>query len=65
MFTLNFLRRCYRKRIYSLTVLILLDILSAFYSGGVQHPLIRHMFLSYDLVSGFSNILYWIILLSV
>lgn len=61
MFALNFLRRCYGRRIYLLFVLILLDVLTAFYSEGVQHPYTRHLFLYYDLVSGLSNILYWII----
>lgn len=62
MFTLNFLRRCYGKRIYLFLVLILLDVLTIFYSGGIEHSLTRHMFISYDLVSGFANILFWIIL---
>lgn len=62
MFALYFLRRCCEKRTYLLIVLVLLDILSALYSGGVQHPLTRHMFVSHDLVSGFANILYWIVL---
>ena len=62
MFTLNFLRRCYGRRIYLFIVLISLDILTFFYSEGIQHPYTRHLFLCYDLVSGLSNILYWIIL---
>lgn len=62
MFILNYLYNCYKKQIYLIVILILLDILSSLYSGGIQHPLTRHMFISYDLVSGFSNILYWIIL---
>lgn len=62
MFTFCFLRRCYEKRIYLLIVLVLLDILSALYSGGHLHPLTRHMFISHDLVSGFANVLYWIVL---
>lgn len=62
MFALNFLRRCYGKRMYLFLVLILLDVLTIFYSGGIDHPLTRHMFISYDLVSGFANILFWIIL---
>lgn len=62
MFHLNFLRRCYGKRIYLFFVLILLDIVTTFYSGGIDHLLTRHMFISYDLVSGFANVLFWIIL---
>lgn len=62
MFTLNFLHRCWGKRMYLLIVIVLLDIFSIYYSAENQHVLIRHMFVSYDLVSGFSNILYWIVL---
>lgn len=62
MFALNYLRRCYEKNLYLFWVLILLDVITTFYSGGVDHPLTRHMFIAYDLVSGFANILFWIIL---
>lgn len=62
MFALYFLRRCCKKHIYLLIVLVVLDILSALYSGGVQHPLTRHMFVTHDIVTGFANILYWIVL---
>lgn len=62
MFILNFLRRYYGVHIYLLFILPLLDILTVFYSNGIDHLLTRHMFISYDLISGFANILFWIIL---
>lgn len=61
MFTLYFLRYCYGRRVYLLGVLTVLDVIAGFYTGGIQHPYTRHMFLHYDLLSGLSNILYWII----
>lgn len=62
MFVLNCLKRYYTKLPYFSLLMVLLDVLSAFYSGGEQHLFVRHLFVSVDLVSGFANILFWLIL---
>lgn len=62
MFTLNYLRRCYGKRIYIIVILFLLDMISGLYSAGNNHLFMRHMFIAYDFVSASANILFWFIL---
>lgn len=62
MFTVNYLRRCYGKRMYMILILFLLDIISSLYSAGNDHLFIRHMFIAYDFVSTCANILFWFIL---